>query len=122
MSALLASVVTSIRRRIVGNGTSISSSNCVPRRSSVDSALIVMALSSTPCYVGAGDQCSHHRFSWRRAHVGAFALLGFIDDRPDVAYGNFGARMGRTVSVNTLDDSGFLFHGNHDVAPVVSIA
>src|SRR5215510_8630030 len=50
MSALLASVVTSIRRRIVGNGTSISSSNCVPRRSSVDSALIVMALSSTPCF------------------------------------------------------------------------
>ena len=28
--------------------------------------------------VGAGDQCSHHRFGWRRAHVGTFALLGFM--------------------------------------------
>src|SRR5262249_48039168 len=33
-----------------GNGTSISSSNCVRRRSRVDSALIVMALNSTPCF------------------------------------------------------------------------
>src|SRR5262249_20103381 len=126
--ASLASVVTSMTRRIFGNGTSISSSNCVPRRSKVDSASIVMALSSTPCFfahlmgddVGAGDQCSHHRFGWGRAHVCALALLGFIDDRLDVAYGNFCARMDRTVTPNTLRDGGFLFHGNHDVPPIVS--
>src|SRR6516162_9916858 len=100
MSASLASVVTSIRRRIFGNGTSISSSNCVPRRSRVDSALIVMALSSTPCF---------------------FAHFGLIDDRPDVAHGNFRARVGRTVTPNTLRDGGLLSHGNHDVAPIVSI-
>src|SRR5262249_18554002 len=50
MSASLVSVVTLIRRRIFGNGTSISSSNCVPRRSKVDSASMVMTLNSTPCF------------------------------------------------------------------------
>src|SRR5262245_13389291 len=71
--------------------------------------------------IGAGDQCSHHRFGGRRAHVGAFALFGFIDDRLDIAYGNFRARMGGTVTPNTLRDSGLLSHNNHDVAPVVSL-
>src|SRR5258708_14669358 len=49
-AASLASVVPSITRRIFGNCTSTSSSNCAPRRSKVDSASIVMALSSTPCF------------------------------------------------------------------------
>jgi hypothetical protein len=45
---------TGVRRdiddsRIFGNGTSISSSNWVPRRSKIDSASIAMALISTPC-------------------------------------------------------------------------
>src|SRR5438128_114232 len=43
-----------------------------------------------------------YRFGWRRAHVGAFALLGFIDDRLDVAHGNFRTRVGRTIASNTL--------------------
>src|SRR5215471_4267716 len=64
--------------------------------------------------VGAGDQCSHHSFGWRRAHVCAFAFLGFIDDRLDVAYGNLRARMGGTVTPNTLREGGLLFHNNHD--------
>src|SRR6516164_1439596 len=130
MSASLASVVTLIKRRIFGNGTSISSSNCVPRRSRVDSASIVMALSSTPCFfahlwlmtlvqainaativsVGVGPMLL------------AFALLGFIDDRPHVTHGNFRARVGRAVSPNTLRDGGLLSHGNHDVAPVYQSA
>src|SRR5262249_4257599 len=48
-SASLASVVTLMTRRIFGNGTSISSSSCVPRRASVDSPAIDIALMSTPC-------------------------------------------------------------------------
>src|SRR6516162_63839 len=129
ISASLASVVTLIKRRIFGNGTSISSSNCVPRRSRVDlgvnrhgfelDAVFLRAFVADD--IGTGDQCRHHGFGWRRAHVGAFALLGFIDDRPNVAHGNLRARMGRTVTVNTLGDGGLLFHSNHDVAPVVSI-
>src|SRR6516165_10645848 len=43
--------------------------------------------------VGAGDQCGHNRFGRCRPHVGAIALSGFIDDRPDVAYGNLCARV-----------------------------
>src|SRR5262249_7885354 len=35
--------------------------------------------------IGAGDQCSHHRFGSRRAHVRAFTLLGFVDDCPGTA-------------------------------------
>src|SRR5260221_13535537 len=71
--------------------------------------------------VGAGDQCGHHRFGWRRPHICAFALLGFFDDCLDVAHGNFRARMGRTISVNMLRGGGLLSHSNHDVAPVVSL-
>jgi hypothetical protein len=68
--------------------------------------------------VGAGDQGSDHRFGRRGAHVRALALLGFIDDRLDVAHGNLRARMGRTGAMNALGDGGFLLHGNHDVAPL----
>src|SRR5262249_54562543 len=128
MAASLASVVTSIRRRIFGNGTSISSSNCVPRRSRVDSALIVMALNSTPCLF---------------AHLWLMTLVQAISAATIVSVGvgpmlvpsrslgsSTTALTSRTeisvrewvgVSPNTLGDSGLLFHGNHDVAPVVSI-
>src|SRR5215472_15449146 len=71
--------------------------------------------------ISAGDQCSHHRFGWRWAHICAFALFGLTDDRLDVAYGNFRARMGGTVTSNPLRDGGLLFHSNHNIAPVVSL-
>src|SRR5262245_42002212 len=35
--------------------------------------------------VGAGEQCRHHRFGRRLAHVRAFTLLGFADDCPGTA-------------------------------------
>src|SRR5262249_41134536 len=128
ISASLASVVTSIRRRIFGNGTSISSSNCVPRRSKVDSALIVMALSSTPCFFA-------HLWLMTLVQAISAATIVSVGVGPMLVpsrslgssmtvltpHGNFGARMGRTVSVNTLRDGGLLFYGNHDVAPVVSL-
>ena len=43
--------------------------------------------------VGAGDQRGHNHFGRCRSHVGAIALSGVIDDRPDVKYGNLCARV-----------------------------
>src|SRR5262249_22568159 len=63
--------------------------------------------------VGAGDQCCDHCLGRRRALIRAIALFGLVDDRSDIAYGNFRARMGRTIAMNTLGDGGLLFHDNH---------
>ena len=103
-SASLASVVTSTKRPIFGNGTSISSSNLCcggresTRRRSCRSSWLELDAMLLRAFV-TGDVGGRRR----AAHVRAFTLLGFVDDYPDVvAYGNFRTRMGRAVTMNTL--------------------
>src|SRR5262249_38238974 len=120
-SAALAFVVTLMTRRIFGKGTSISSASCVPAAIEggfrVDGhglefdSMFTCALVADD--VGAGDQCCDHCLGRRRALIRAIALFGLVDDRSDIAYGNFRARMGRTIAMNTLGDGGLLFHDNH---------
>src|SRR6516162_9357284 len=109
-------------RRIFWKGTSISSNNCVPRRSNVDSASIDIFLEIDTVLVSTfvaddvrtSDEGGDQRFGRCRTHIGAVPFSGLIYDGLHIASGNIGARMRWTVSVNALSNDCFFFYERHD--------